>query len=507
MRTDVLPVPEAPAPSNGTPRPSPHQEAILDAVRNTSDNLIIQACAGSGKTTTLRMICEAMPISMRVVAVCFNRSIAQEFERKLPRHIEVGTMHKIGFKIVRQNRPKARLDEYKINRVLKDFSKRLRFRDNKEASAWCALMQRTAGLVMATMTNAEDHAELMSLAGYYDLELEPADLADVAMVVRKLRMEQDTISFDDMIDAPLFHGYTFPKYDVVLIDEAQDLNASQLEFCARLAASGRIIAVGDRNQSIYGFRGADHAAMDRLQERFQCRELPLSVCYRCGKSIVAEAQRVVGAEAIQAPDIADDGLVIRREPKEMPETLSTLQPGDMVICRTNKPLVAPCFELIRRGIKAVIRGRDIGKGLLALVDKHAGKIGDMPLDEMIAAVNRWKWQRINILLAQEKEAQAQTIEDQVDTLAAIAENVGTVQELRKAIETIFSDDVVGVLFSSVHRAKGLEADCVVLLAPEQIPHPMAKTPEALQQERNLEYVAKTRPRFCLVYQPLPKEKK
>jgi DNA helicase-2/ATP-dependent DNA helicase PcrA len=64
---------------------------------------------------------------------------------------------------------------------------------------------------------------------------------------------------------------------------------------------------------------------------------------------------------------------------------------------------------------------------------------------------------------------------------------------------IFSDDQVGVVFSSVHRAKGLEAKRVYILSPELMPHKMATKPWELEQERNIEYVAITRTLSELVY--------
>ena len=84
------------------------------------------------------------------------------------------------------------------------------------------------------------------------------------------------------------------------------------------------------------------------------------------------------------------------------------------------------------------------------------------------------------------------LEDKIDTIVAISDGCQNVQEVTNKISTTFSDDVEGVIFSSIHKAKGLEAKNIYLLRPELLPHPMAKQPWEWQQEKNLSYVAMTR---------------
>jgi superfamily I DNA/RNA helicase len=81
----------------------------------------------------------------------------------------------------------------------------------------------------------------------------------------------------------------------------------------------------------------------------------------------------------------------------------------------------------------------------------------------------------------------------------MSEGANSVAELMTRCETLFSDDKSAVTLSTVHKAKGLEADNVYILRPELMPHPMAKTPEAIAQESNIEYVAVTRTKNKLVF--------
>jgi len=483
------------------------QEAILNAVIETDANLIIQAAAGSGKTTTLKIICQILPPEKRVLAACFNRSIALEFQKKLPPHVEAKTLHSVGRSICMASVPDAEMDERKVQRILDDLVDGLVIGNEYVERKMKADVPRLISLAMATLADLGRDSNIDELECMYDLEIHPAMRPHVNELIRRVRAEKRRISFDDMLDAPLFHNYHFPRYDYVLVDEAQDLNAQQLEFVSRLAHNGRIIAVGDRNQAIYAFRGADSAAMDRIQQHFNCIELPLSYCYRCGASIIREAQAVVGEDQIQSPPGAHLGDVVHRKEEELAQTMQMLSDGDLVLCRVNAPLVSPAFDMIAEGRKAIIKGRDIGKGLQQLLRKHAKDFADHQLNGALTAVSRWAEKRITRLLTKDQSAAATAIQDQVDTLEALAQGVDTISALDRRIQEVFAEDTAGVTFSSIHRAKGLEADRVVYLGPHLVPHPMAKGGESLQQEYNLDYVARTRAKHLLIYQPLAKKKK
>ena len=75
-------------PASGMPPPTPEQQAIIDAACGTSDNILVNALAGAAKTTTLEMICKALPVQP-ILSLAFNKRIAQEMEKRLPGH-EIG---------------------------------------------------------------------------------------------------------------------------------------------------------------------------------------------------------------------------------------------------------------------------------------------------------------------------------------------------------------------------------------------------------------------------------
>ncbi|MBU2249747.1 MAG: ATP-binding domain-containing protein, partial [Gammaproteobacteria bacterium] len=99
-----------------------------------------------------------------------------------------------------------------------------------------------------------------------------------------------------------------------------------------------------------------------------------------------------------------------------------------------------------------------------------------------------------------KTGQIQALQDKVDTLLALCNGTEDLTELRARINSIFNDtEKRGVILSSVHRAKGDEAERVWILKPELMPHPMAQQEWELEQESNLKYVAYTRSKNKLIF--------
>ncbi len=278
---------------------------------------------------------------------------------------------------------------------------------------------------------------------------------------------------------------------------------------------GRIIVVGDRFQSIYGFRGADITAIPSLQEMLTSRKngirlLPLSVCRRSPKSHIRLAQAIV-------PDI--QWCIKERDGIEAPEgeiyqvsenvAVDRMIEGDMGIGRVNKVLVPVAYALIKQKKKVIIRGRDIGTGLISLIKKMKAN----SIDDLLAKLQKWYDREVAKLLAKEHAASTedlvkgknkwQAIEDKVECIDALCDGVETLDELISNIEKIFADFAEdgkpknAIVLGTVHRTKGLEAYNVTILDPENFPHAMAKKSWEREQERNLAYVGATRARFQL----------
>lgn len=278
---------------------------------------------------------------------------------------------------------------------------------------------------------------------------------------------------------------------------------------------GRIIFVGDRNQSIYGFRGADINAIPDFVTEMQGRKngfkaFPLSVCRRCPKSHIRLAQPLV-------PDIK--WMTVENSGTDAPEgeiyqlteadALDRMVEGDMGVSRVNKVLIPTAYQLIRQKKKVIIRGRDIGAGLVAFIKKFRAK----SIPDLLAKIQAWYEREVEKLCAKEgvddpalldKGAnKLESLTDRVGCVEALCDGVETLDELVSNVNKIFGDfDDDGkpknaIVLGTVHRTKGLEAYNVTMLDPEHFPHSMAKKPWERVQERNLAYVGVTRAKFRL----------
>jgi DNA helicase-2/ATP-dependent DNA helicase PcrA len=273
------------------------------------------------------------------------------------------------------------------------------------------------------------------------------------------------------------------KFDQVFVDETQDLNAAQIELTLRaIKDGGRILAMGDPRQAIYQFRGADDKAFENVKARLAAIELPLSVCYRCCKAVVREAQEIVpGIEA--APD-AEEGEVLEFSFAAMKKDA---REGDFILSRTNAPLISLCMAFLSEGRRANIQGRDVGASLAAFVKKS--KAGSV--EQLRNYVEEWAAKECDRLAKKRRPTQA--VEDRAACILALSDGAATVFDVVSRIELLFadSDDHNRITLSTTHKAKGLERDRVWVLNATY-----RRRPEI--GEDNLYYVAVSRARKTLV---------
>jgi hypothetical protein len=237
------------------------------------------------------------------------------------------------------------------------------------------------------------------------------------------------IDFDDMIWFPFVYRLNVGKFDIVFVDEAQDLNAAQITMVlSAIKPGGRIIAVGDPAQSIYQFRGADSEAIPNIISKLKAKTLPLSVTYRCPKKVIKIAQEVV--PDIECADGAPEGIV---EDILVAEFLKKVKPGDFVLSRTNAPLIKYCMALLKAGVPANIQGRDVGANLQYFIKKSKAKT----IDKFITYVNEWRELETKRLLSEKKDP-ASTL-DKSECLLNLCEGILTIKELKETIEKLFDD--------------------------------------------------------------------
>jgi len=278
----------------------------------------------------------------------------------------------------------------------------------------------------------------------------------------------------------------------VFVDETQDLNKAQLALVKRsVKTGGMVVAVGDDRQAIYRWRGADSNAMPNMVKELNAVVLPLSVTYRCGKSIVSLAQTLVPDYV--AGENNSEGTINRNVTSDA--MMKSVKVGDFVLSRTNAPLVRFCLQTLRAGIPANIQGKDIGAGLLALVNKSRAT----DINGLLEWLTAYQERETAKLVKSNKAEKVDELNDRVEVIRALCDGTDTIDALIVRMKSLFSDDddANKVVFSSVHRAKGLERDNVFVLEN-------TFKPSASVEESNLAYVAWTRAKHTLSFVTIAK---
>ena len=499
--------------------PSKYQQAIFDWVVNGSGNGVVQAVAGSGKTTTLREAARLIPDRIKVV--CFNKAVAEELQKKMPHNAECATLNSVGHGAWARHLPRGpriEVDKDKARRIFSWLQKERRElpRTLMPGKA-CKLVglakseglvpEGTEGMVGLVPDTVEEWDRIMDHYGVdCDDRTPPALLVDAARRVLRasIAWAPKIIDFNDQLYmSALTEGVVFPRYPWVFVDEVQDVSALQREMVLRMVeAGGRLLAVGDRAQAIYGFRGADARAMDKIVEVTKAKEMPLSICYRCPTAVVQAAQRLV--PHIEAREGAPEGAVEHVSTRDFDP--KTLAPGHLVICRNRAPVITLAYRLLRVGHKVRILGRG-NTALIDLVDRVANpargpKIED--INDFEAALRAYTSKEIAKAQKKADEIAEESAVDRHETIVQIirGSKSETVDQLIGHMRELFDESASmedRVLCGTIHSVKGLEADHVWILNPELMPSGSAKRDWEQEQERNLEYVAITRARVSLRY--------
>lgn len=502
-------------------KPSPLQEAIFDKVRNGECHILINAVAGSGKTTTIVEIANLIPAGKRSIFLAFNRDIVKELRVKLPPHIEVKTIHSFGLNELRYKygrNPEVKQDEFiddsKISKIIVErsagwgpFTENPTESPEEEESErlnYCTRVERIVDL--ARLCLPQSPAEMLELCEKFEINLQNGEIERAKEVIRISDKITTKFDFIDMIYRPAKYGlnpgevskdgkWQLKQYDYVIVDECQDFNKAQQSIINKIVKpnGGRMIAVGDPRQAIYGFAGADNSSFNNLKNLFpNTIEMPLSVCYRCDKSIITHAQDIV--EYISARDNAGQGTMRQGSIKEVRD-------GDFILCRNTRPLVALCLQFISQGRKATIKGGDIGKNLINMVKNTKMKT----IEPMFVKFNKEYDKLVKKAKAQyplkpaEEVSYVANMNDKIEALRSISKTCKSTDEVIKMIEKIFTDNVSGIVLSTVHKSKGLEADNVFIIERFRMPAPFASKDWEREQESNLDYVARTRAKHKLIY--------
>lgn len=493
---------------------SAYQQALFDFGTSSKGHGLVNAVAGSGKTTAIEELCRRLPANTRIKYLVFNKRNADEAQAKMPHNVEASTFHSACMRsLMGRLRGRVKVDGDKLRWLFKDMDDKEGLLQHGEFYRYVAPVTKlvglgkNSGLDAITPATPDAWQELVDHFGievnapkgenYDAIEDRLIELAQ--MLLDRSNNQLWRIDFDDMLYLTVRLDVDLPSYDVVCVDEAQDTNGIQRNILHRmLNHHGRLIAVGDPRQAIYGFRGASADAMQIISDEFNAIELPLSINYRCSTSVLDAARQY--CPQLEARPDAPVGSVESMDVLD----LDVVQPSDAILCRYTAPLIQNAMRLIAARKPCTVLGRDVGKGLIDLV-KQLRKDGAANIEafsEALIDYHNKEAQRIS-MRHRNVEVKMQQLDDRCDSLMAFVESAdpsASTDTLVSEIEALFSDNAKAgaITLATVHKAKGLEWDRVWLVDRSRMPSKYATQDWMLEQENNLIYVAYTRAKVDLV---------
>lgn len=518
----------------------------------THSSIFLNAVAGSGKTSTVMLLVEKLmelekklgrPV--QACSVSFNVNIRDASQVKLTEMgstVQAKTTNQMGRAILVQaardglcKMPgKLENDKYRVivERRLESYKFETRY--FPRLREYGKAVTATVKLIDAARSTQVEPTEenLLDIIAHYRLQDEidvtsnAWDLiwTSVAPAIKQGIKDYEMTGihdFNDQICLPLSLDVAAPLWDAIFIDESQDLNRARLEMIVRsIKPNGVQFYVGDPFQAIQGFTFADTDSVNTIKRVTNAEEFPLSVCWRCDENIIRLAKVLV--PHIEARPNAPEGIIDSIDQSKLMTMLETgykrgnaAKDSDLVLCRVKADLVKMCLEAIRNGKSAIVRGRDIGKGIITLLDD----ILPAPFSKLYEAIDEYTAKKVEKLFGKkDAEIKIAELQDRSDTLIALLDgylaslvspDYADIDEFKAFINDKFADDetaeqarldrVKPIVFSTIHKAKGLEYDRVFILSPQLLPHPMAKAGWQTEQEYNILYVAVTRAKHALYF--------
>lgn len=488
--------------------PSKYQEAIFDFVQHGTGNAVIRAMAGSGKSTTMATAMKLIPKKQKCLFIAFNKSIVEDLSEKLKNYpnCTVKTIHGLGYSIIQRNLEETPvLDEYKYRNFLKQNVCELSQLDCENTSRTVLedyVDTITSLINFARYNLCQTPKEVKEIADKYGFPYYNDECEVTIKCLEWGKKNLSTIDYTDMVWLP-YELSMSPKgnqYDWVMFDEAQDASKAYVDLFLRTFKRGtRFIAAGDEKQAINLFAGSSADAFEYLTCYPHTKLFTLPICYRCDRVIIELIQTL--EPDIEARENAGGGNIF------YDCHISKIKDGDMVLCRSKAPLAKLYAKLIKKGVNCHIKGSDIGTNLIELIKSTgAKKINPEMLEDglFIRLYERMINERNNMMEKHGLDIWDATLSspvlslyDMIETLRIFSEGCSSVEEITTKIENTFKDESDGICLSTIHKAKGLEADNVYILCRSTMPPKRISKDWEILQENNLIYVAFTRAKHIL----------
>ena len=287
----------------------------LEATSHFEGPLLVLAGAGSGKTRVLtarvcHLIQEFGISPKKILTVTFTNKAAGEMRERItkllgsePIGMWVGTFHAMGARLLRRHADRLGWDR---SFSIFDSDQSLRLIKSVQEELGLDLKRWNPKAIRAEISNSKNRLEddkMFQQKDQGDSELFIQTVGQVFSAYQRALQAQNAFDFDDLLMKPvellqnhrdLLEHYR-GRFSFILVDEYQDTNRAQFRFVELLArAHGNLMVVGDPDQSIYAWRGADVRNILDFETAFpSARVVPLEINYRSRESILSAANAVI----------------------------------------------------------------------------------------------------------------------------------------------------------------------------------------------------------------------
>ncbi|AUR89066.1 P-loop containing nucleoside triphosphate hydrolase [Vibrio phage 1.121.O._10N.286.46.C4] len=470
------------------------------------DMVKIGACAGSGKSSSLYYYGYCNPVPS--LGLVFNKSMAMEAKSKSPDNIQWLTTHSLAYKefgsryVHKLSRPNT--GRYKNVAIT-----------GTEIAAYFKLPDFPAGSKVVTKnfvglivrdtvnrfeTSAEDVMDKRHIPYMHIKDLEDRFGKNIQMdrfksLVLRRAKELWEERIDTYSDVVMTHNTylklyamsnpDLSKYKVIYVDESQDINPVTMKLITDQKGKCKIIWVGDKFQSIYGFNNAINA-----MAKINCPEATLTQSFRFGEKIAQVATTILRSEMVIKGNPMIDSVV-----GEYEDEVVDISKPYTILFRTNMELIYTSVELILEGksVNMNIDLRDFINMISSASELQQGNIRKVK-HESIVPYGTWE----------ELKEEAKNDRELKRCVKIIEE--GQLDRILDTLRNHRNEENAHITLTTAHKAKGLEWNQVVLAEdfPSNYNH-KGKWVGLDEQERNLLYVASTRAMLNLQVNPTVKE--
>lgn len=424
-----------------------------------------------------------LPEKPRMMYGCYNKDAVEKIKPDISKGVECRTLHGFGYKVLNRKYGYVKLNSGRGYTLVEKITGK-KFNSMPDKFKWLSSLRYIEKLKEELLDPSPETFEF--LRGKYpalaNMPVHGEMESHIERLIPKMK-EVDRrvgIEYMDQVWLSLFLLKT-PMFDLGIIDECQDLSASRLLLSNLLCH--HTIFVGDENQAINSFAGADSNAFKKI--RAQCDlEMTLKTSFRCPPNIVKLANTIHPAGNLTTTN-TESGEERRINYDDLAKWMPNQFSQALILCRYNAGLIGAALKLYKKEIPATILGHQLPTQLGNIV---AGR-RCTTLDDLRPALDKY----CESSCARVNDYVAEVIRDNIACIKLVMDEYpdSTPEELPNIIKRFFTPKKDAVTLSTIHKAKGAEKPYIYILFPPVESH-FAITPEQKLQERNLKYVAVTR---------------